>query len=86
MQLVVLVGFIQGMAPCKPFELLNDGDFAPSCKNDVGQKETWLTGVTKVKGHANEEQVASGQVGAMDKAGNDDAADHGRRRVPVGCY
>ena len=30
-----------------------------------------LTKVTNVKGHATDEMVVSGQVGALDKAGND---------------
>ena len=48
------------------------------------QRRLVWTRVSKVKGHADEEMVASGQVRALDKVGNDqadDAADHGRRRV-----
>ena len=42
--------------------------------------------VTKVKGHADEAMVGDGRVRELDRVGNnaaDDAADFGRRRVPV---
>ena len=42
--------------------------------------------VTKVKGHASEDMVADGRVRNLDRLGNraaDEAADFGRRRVPV---
>ena len=43
-----------------------------------------LSGVSKVKGHADEAMVRSGQVREADRFGNcaaDEAADFGRRRV-----
>ena len=80
---------ILGLAPCKPFDLLNDRDMLHLVKMMVGKREFGLTKVTKVKGHATGEMVVSRQVRALDKAGNDeadDAADFGWRRVPVGGY
>ena len=78
---------IQRLAPCKPSELMIDGDLLCFDKILLDQMGLGLTGVTTVKGHATGEMVASGQVRALDKAGNDqadDAADFGGRRVPVG--
>ena len=52
------------------------------------KRRLWLTEVTKVKGHANEEMVASRQVRSIDQAGNDatdDAADLCSHWYPKVC-
>ena len=53
---------IQGLAPCKPFELLKDGDLLHLFKIMLDERRPGLTGVTKVKGHATGEMVVSGRL------------------------
>ena len=78
---------IQGLAPCRPFEHLNDGDLLHLVENMPDIREPGLTKATKVKGHATGEMVVSGQVRGLNKARDgeaDKAADFGWRRVSVG--
>ena len=79
-------GLNQGLAPCKPFELLNDGDLLHLVQVMLDKREPGLTEAPKVKCYATGEMVISGQVRVLDEVGNDetgDAADFGRRRRRV---
>ena len=75
----------QGVAPCKPLKLLNDGDLLHLLRI------CWIRGAwadqSCEKGNGTGEMVVSGHVRALDEAGHDeadDAADFGRRRGPLG--
>ena len=78
---------IHGMTPCKPFELLHEGDLPHLMKTMLDKREPGMTKVTNFKRPAEEEMIASGQVRTKDKAGNDEAdeaADYGEGSVLVG--
>ena len=82
-----VVRIIQGLAPCNTFELINDGDLLHLVKVMFENRMPGLRKVSKVMGHATSDMVVAGQVRALDRVGNDragDAADFGRRKVPVG--
>ena len=67
-----------------PFELLKDGDLLVFIDRMVRLRGPDTVRVFKVKGHADEAMVRSGQVREADRLGNcaaDEAADFGRRRV-----
>ena len=67
-----------------PFELLKDGDLLFLIDRMVRLRGPDTVRVSKVKGHADEAMVRSGQVREADRFGNcaaDEAADFGRRRV-----
>ena len=67
-----------------PFELLKDGDLLLLIDRMLRLRGPDTVRVSKVKGHADEAMVRSGQVREVDRLGNnaaDEAADFGRRRV-----
>ena len=67
-----------------PFELLNDGDLLLLIDRMIRRRGPDTVRVSKVKGHADEVMVRSGQVREADRLGNnaaDEAADYGCRRV-----
>ena len=62
---------------------MKDGDLWKKFQQAVKAKKPWAVWVTKVKGHAKQEDVEDGTVREEDKAGNDkadEAADRGSRR------
>ena len=75
---------VQGMAPWKHVVSDIDGDLLLLVEGMLDKKGSGLTRVSMVKDYAGEEVVASGQVGALDKVGNDQAvaADYGRGKIP----
>ena len=56
---------IQVLAPCKPLELLHDGDVIYLVKILPDETRPGLTQVTEVKSHATSEMVVSGKVRAF---------------------
>ena len=69
-----------------PFQVLPDGDLLCLIHHMLVLRGLDTVRVTKVKGHASESMVADGRVRDLDRLGNraaDEAADFGRRRVPV---
>ena len=67
-----------------PFELLKDGDLLLLIDRMIRRRGPDTVRISKVKGHADEVMVRSGQVREVDRLGNnaaDEAADFGRRRV-----
>ena len=69
-----------------PFQVLPDGDLLCLIHRMLVLRGLDTVRVTKVKGHASEDMVADGRVRDLDRLGNkaaDEAADFGRRRVPV---
>ena len=69
-----------------PFQVLPDGDLLCLIHRMLVLRGLDTVRVTKVKGHASEDMVADGRVRNLDRLGNraaDEAADFGRRRVPV---
>ena len=59
--------------PKKPWALQHDGDLWHLYHRFVSAKTTQAIDITKVKGHATTDMVASGKVRAEDKLGNDKA-------------
>ena len=75
---------LDGRPGSVPFELLNDGDLLLLIDRMIRRRGADTVSISKVKGHADEVMVRSGQVRDADRLGNDaadDAADFGRRRV-----
>ena len=70
----------------RPFELLKDGDLLCLIHRMLFLKGFGTVKISKVKGHADEGMVLQGHVRDLDRLGNkaaDEAAEFGRRRVPV---
>jgi hypothetical protein len=63
----------QGLGPKRPFELQTDGDIWSTFWETVHQKGPSSIKISKVKGHATDEEVREGKVKAEDKVGNDAA-------------
>ena len=75
---------LDGCPGSVPFELLKDGDLLLLIDRMIRRRGADTVRVSKVKGHADEVMVRSGQVREVDRLGNnaaDEAADFGRRRV-----
>ena len=75
---------LDGCPGSVPFELLKDGDLLLLIDRMIRRRGPDTVKVSKVKGHADEVMVGSGQVREVDRLGNnaaDEAADFGRRRV-----
>ena len=69
-----------------PFQVVPDGDLLCLIHHMLLLRGPDTVKVTKVKGHASEDMVVGGRVRDLDRLGNnaaDEAADFGRRRVPV---
>ena len=70
----------------KPCELLVDGDLLLLVRTLVSERGWGTCAISDVKGHADDEMVRRGRVRQVDKVGSDradEAADFGRRGVPV---
>ena len=70
----------------QPFEVLKDGDLLYLIHRLLCLRGFDTVRISKVKGHASENMVVDGRVRDLDLLGNraaDEAADFGRRRVPV---
>ena len=70
----------------RPFEVVPDGDLLCLIHRMLLLRGLDTVKVTKVKGHADESMVLEERVRDLDRLGNkaaDEAADLGRRRVPV---
>ena len=70
----------------QPFQVIPDGDLLCLVHHMLLLQGLDTVKVTKVKGHASEDMVVDGRVRDLDRLGNraaDEAADFGRRRVPV---
>ena len=70
----------------RPFEILKDGDLLCLIHRMLLLRGFDTVKISKVKGHADEGMVLQGRVRDLDRLGNkaaDEAADFGRRRVPV---
>ena len=75
---------LDGRASSVPFELRNDGDLLLLIDRMIRRRGAGTVRISKVKGHADEIMVRTGQVRDIDRLGNnaaDEAADFGRRRV-----
>ena len=75
---------LDGRPGSVPFELLKDGDLLLLIDRMIRRRGPDTVKISKVKGHADEVMVRSGQVREVDRLGNnaaDEAADFGRRRV-----
>ena len=78
-----VVRLLDGRPGSVPFELLKDGDLLLVIDRMIRRRGADTVRVSKVKGHADEVMVRSGQVREVDRLGNnaaDEAADFGRRR------
>ena len=70
----------------RPSKILKDGDLLCLIHRILLLRGLDTVKVSKVKGHADEGMVLGGRVRDLDRMGNkaaDEAADFGRRRVPV---
>ena len=77
---------LDGCFGARPFEVLEDGDLLFLIHRMLCLRGFDTVRVSKVKGHASEDMVVHGRVRDLDRLGNkaaDEAADFGRRRVPV---
>ena len=77
---------LDGGFGARPFEILEDGDLLFLFHRMLRLRGFDTVRISKVKGHANECMVVDGRVRDLDLLGNraaDEAADFGRRRVPV---
>ena len=75
---------LNGLSNVRPLELADDGDLIILIRKLLSIRGEGTVCISKVKGHADEGLVRSGQVRALDRYGNsraDEAADFGRRRV-----
>ena len=69
----------------KPFPLVKDGDLVALVQEKIRARGRDTVRITKVKGHANDDDVQHGRVRLLDRHGNveaDTAADLGRRHQP----
>ena len=87
LNVVRLVGrMLDGNLGAQPFQVVPDGDLLCLIHHMLLLRGLDTVKVTKVKGHASEDMVVDGRVRDLDRLGNraaDEAADFGRRRVPV---
>ena len=77
---------LDGGSDARPFEVLKGGDLLFLIHRMLRLRGFDTVRISKVKGHANEGMVVDGRVRDLDLLGNsaaDEAADFGRRRVPV---
>ena len=77
---------LDGCFGARPFEVLEDGDLLFLIHRMLCLRGFDTVRVSKVKGHASEDMVVHGRARDLDRLGNkaaDEAADVGRRRVPV---
>ena len=77
---------LDGSPRARSFEILKDGDLLCLVDRMLQLRCVDTVKISKVKGHADEGMVLDGRVRDLDRLGNnaaDDAADFGRRRVPV---
>ena len=77
---------LDGGLGARPFEIVQDGDLLCLIDRILQLRGLDTVKITKVKGHADEGMVLDGRVRDLDRLGNkaaDEAADFGRRRVPV---
>ena len=77
---------LDGGSGARPFEIVKDGDLLFLIHRMLRLRGFDTVRISKVKGHANEGMVVDGRVRDLDLLGNraaDEAADFGRRRVPV---
>ena len=77
---------LDGCFGSQPFEVLKDGDLLFLIHRMLQLRGLDTVRISKVKGHASEDMVVHGRVRDLDRLGNkaaDEAADFGRRRVPV---
>ena len=77
---------LDGCFRARPFEVLKDGDLLFLIHRMLCLRGFDTVRVSKVKGHASVDMVVHGHVRDLDRLGNkaaDEAADFGRRRVPV---
>ena len=75
---------LDGFSGVRPLELVDDGDLIILVRKLLSIRGEGTVCISKVKCHADESLVRSGQVRALDRYGNtraDEAADFGRRRV-----
>ena len=82
----MLVVLLDGNLGAQPFQVVPDGDLLCLIHHMLLLRGPNTVKVTKVKGHASEDMVVDGRVRDLDRLGNkaaDEAADFGRRRVPV---
>ena len=77
---------MDGNLGAQPFQVVPDGDLLCLIHHMLLLRGPDTVKVTKVKGHASEDMVVDGRARDLDRSGNkaaDEAADFGRRRVPV---
>ena len=77
---------LDGGPGARPFEIVKDGDLLCLIDRMLQLRGLGTVKVSKVKGHADDGMVVDGRVRDLDRLGNnaaDEAADFGRRRVPV---
>ena len=77
---------LDGDLGAQPYQVVPDGDLLCLIHHMMLLRGLDTVKVTKVKGHASEDMVVDGRVRDLDRLGNraaDEAADFGRRRVPV---
>ena len=77
---------LDGGPGARPFEIVKDGDILCLIDRMLQLRGSGTVKVSKVKGHADDGMVLDGRVRDLDRLGNnaaDEAADFGRRRVPV---
>ena len=77
---------LDGGLGVRPFEIVKDGDLLYLIDRLLQLRGLDTVRISKVKGHADEGMVVDGRVRNLDLLGNnaaDEAADFGRRRVPV---
>ena len=75
---------LDGLSGVRPLELVDDGDLIILIRKLLSIRGQGTVRISKVKGHADESLVRSGQVRALDRFGDtraDEAADFGRHRV-----
>ena len=75
---------LNGLSSVRSLEHVDDGDLIILIRKLLSIRGEGTVCISKVKGHADESLVRSGQVRALDRFGNsraDDAAELGRRRV-----
>ena len=77
---------LDGGPGARPFEIVKDGDLLFLIDRMLQLRGLGTVKVSKVEGHADDGLVLDGRVRDLDRLGNnaaDEAADFGRRRVPV---
>ena len=77
---------LDGNLGAQPFQVVPDGDLLYLIDRMLQLRGLDTVKISKVKGHADDGMVLDGRVRDFDRLGNnaaDEAADFGRRRVPV---